>query len=118
MEVLRRRKTPIKAVLLDQKTFAGVGNYLADEVLYQARIAPTREASELTEEEVTKLRGAIKKVVATAVEADADETKFPDTWLFHHRWGGKRGAAKIGRYDIVRETVAGRTTAWVPALQK
>jgi formamidopyrimidine-DNA glycosylase len=118
VEVLGRRKTSIKAVLLDQTTFAGVGNYLADEVLYQAHIAPARDASELSEAEVSKLRNALKKVIETAVEAGADENQFPESWLFHYRWGGKRGAEKIGRHNIVRETVAGRTTAWVPEVQK
>ena len=37
---LARRKAPLKAVLLDQSLFAGVGNWIADEVLYQARLEP------------------------------------------------------------------------------
>jgi formamidopyrimidine-DNA glycosylase len=115
---LAKRKIAIKAVLLDQTAFAGVGNYLADEVLFQARIAPKRDASELTEDEIKKLRSSIKKVIKTAVDAEADENRFPQSWLFHHRWGGKRGDEKIGRYKITREEVGGRTTAWVPALQK
>ena len=49
---LAKRKAPIKAVLLDQTAFAGVGNWIADEVLYQAKIAPKRLASSLTEKEV------------------------------------------------------------------
>ena len=53
-----------------------------------------------------------------AVEADADYRKFPDAWLFHHRWGGGRGIERIAGKEIVRETVGGRTTAWVPDRQK
>ncbi len=117
-ELVHRRNAPIKAVLLDQGVFSGVGNYLADEVLYRARIAPMRPASSLGEREVAALRRQLEEVVRMAVEVDADSDRFPEDWLFHHRWGGKRGAEKIGRHRIVRETVAGRTTAWVPALQK
>jgi len=43
-ELLHPRKAPIKAVLLDQGFSAGVGNWIADEVLYQARIDPRRRA--------------------------------------------------------------------------
>jgi formamidopyrimidine-DNA glycosylase len=115
---LARRKSPIKAVLLDQALFAGVGNYLADEVLYQARIAPKRLANSLAPEESAALRQALRSVLDHAVEVDADYQKFPDTWLFHHRWGGNRGTSHIDGREIVRETVGGRTTAWVPDLQR
>lgn len=116
-KTLGRRKTPIKAVLLDQSVFAGVGNYLADECLYQARIAPARIANTLTVEEVSALRKALSEVLRIAVDVEADENRFPPSWMFHHRWGGNRGPEAIDGHTIVRETVAGRTTAWVPDLQ-
>lgn len=115
---LQKRKAPIKAVLLDQTAFAGIGNWIADEVLYQARIAPKRLAVSLTEKEVGALHRAITKVLAFAVEVDADYERFPEEWLFLHRWGGGRGAERFAGGEIVRETVAGRTTAWVPDRQK
>ena len=115
---LRKRKAPIKAVLLDQKAFAGVGNWIADEVLYQAGIAPKRLASSLDEDEVAALHRSLTEVLAHAVEVDADYQRFPDTWLFEHRWGGGRGAERVQGQEIVRETVGGRTTAWVPERQK
>jgi formamidopyrimidine-DNA glycosylase len=117
-KAIQTRKAPIKGILLDQSAFAGIGNYLADEVLYQARIAPARAGSDLSKAEISKLRAAIKSIVGKAVDAEADESQFPSDWLFHRRWGGKRGAEKIGRYLIRREEIAGRTTAWVPGLQK
>lgn len=115
---LAKRKAPIKAVLLDQTAFAGVGNWIADEVLYQAKIAPKRLASSLSPEEVASLRSSIERVLAHAVEVDADYTQFPEEWLFHHRWGGGKGAEVLQGQEIVRETVGGRTTAWVPERQK
>jgi hypothetical protein len=39
-------------------------------------------------------------------------------WLFHHRWGGAKGPELIDGREITRETVGGRTTAWVPGWQK
>jgi formamidopyrimidine-DNA glycosylase len=113
-----RRRIPIKAVLLDQSALAGIGNWIADEVLYQARIAPKRSAVSLTAAETAALRRAIRSVLARAVEVGADHRQFPKSWLFEHRWGGTRGAAQIGGQTIVREEVGGRTTAWVPTRQK
>ena len=115
---LAKRKAPIKAVLLDQTAFAGIGNWIADEVLYQAGIAPKRLASSLSPVEVASLRNSIEGVLAHAVDVDADYTQFPDGWLFHHRWGGGKGAELVQGQEIVRETVGGRTTAWVPERQK
>jgi formamidopyrimidine-DNA glycosylase len=116
--LFRKRNAPIKAVLMDQHVLSGLGNWLADEVLYQSRIAPQRLASSLSDSELATLRRKIVKVLKTAVEASADSAKYPKNWLFRHRWGGSRGAEKIGRHQIVRDEVGGRTTAWVPALQK
>lgn len=113
-----RRKIPIKALLLDQGLLAGIGNWIADEVLYQSRIAPKRAASSLSDAEVAALRRAIRAVLERAVSVGADHERFPASWLFEHRWGGKRGAEQIAGQRIVREQVGGRTTAWVPTRQK
>lgn len=113
-----RRRIPIKAVLLDQSALAGIGNWIADEVLYQSRIAPKRSAASLTAAEVAALRRAIRAVLAHAVKVGADHRRFPKSWLFEHRWGGTRGAGQIAGQPIVREEVGGRTTAWVPRRQK
>jgi formamidopyrimidine-DNA glycosylase len=118
LALFARRKIPIKAVLLDQGALAGIGNWIADEVLYQSRIAPKRAAASLTEAEVAALRRAIVSVLARAVRVGADHKRFPKSWLFEHRWGGRRGAPQIGGQRIVREEVGGRTTAWVPTRQK
>lgn len=117
-KALAKRKAPIKALLLDQSLFAGVGNWIADEVLYQSKIAPKREGSSLSLKELESLRRSIKSVLAKAVELGADSDQYPKTWLFHHRWIDKRSADTIGGKAIVRETVGSRTTAWVPEIQK
>ncbi|MEO5762050.1 MAG: DNA-formamidopyrimidine glycosylase family protein [Vicinamibacteria bacterium] len=112
------RKAPIKAVLLDQSTFAGVGNWIADEVLYQAGIAPQRVAANLSKAEIARLRTTLLRVIRRAVSVDADSDKFPESWLFHRRWGRVKGSKTLEGHDIVHDTVAGRTTAWVPTRQK
>ena len=119
--MLRERKAPIKAVLLDQSFAAGIGNWIADEVLYQAGIAPKRPASTLSREEARRLRGKIRGVIGRAVGAGSDSDRFPRWWLFHRRWGHRRGgppATTVRGEHIRHETVAGRTTAWVPSAQR
>ncbi len=116
--IFAKRRVPIKALLLGQTTLAGLGNWLVDEVLYQSRISPKRVASTLDKREVAALRKAIAAVVKKAVAVGADYERFPRSWLFEHRWGGGRGSQQINGHRIVREEVGGRTTAWVPTLQK
>jgi formamidopyrimidine-DNA glycosylase len=116
--MLAKRKAPIKALLLDQSLFAGVGNWIADEALYHAGISPKRLGSELTPQEVERLRDALAGVVALAVEVGADSSRYPPGWLFHHRWGGGKGVELVEGRRIVREPVGGRTTAWVPEVQR
>ena len=115
---LGQRKAPIKAVLLDQSFAAGVGNWIADEVLYQARIDPSARANTLTLPDVRRLRGRLKHVIETAVEVDGLSARFPKRWLFHHRWGKDSEAVTARGERIEYVTIAGRTTAWVPDVQR
>jgi len=116
--LLAERSAPVKALLLDQSFAAGVGNWIADEVLYQARIAPRRRARSLSEAEARRLRAALQSVIRAAVAARADSDRFPRTWLFHRRWGRDPGAVTAGGEKIRHDTIGGRTTAWVPAVQR
>lgn len=116
--LLDRRKAPLKAVLLDQSLFAGVGNWIADEVLYQARLRPDRRADGLRPEETARLRTRLLGIVRRAVALDADSDRFPRSWLFHRRWG-KDAEARTARGErITHATIGGRTTAWVPSRQR
>lgn len=116
--LLSRRRAPIKAVLLDQSVFAGVGNWIADEVLFQAGIRPDRAASALSAAEVARLRSRLRAIVTRAVAVHADSDRFPPGWLFHRRWGRQAGARTRGGEPIVHQTIGGRTTAWVPSRQR
>ena len=112
------RKAPIKAVLLDQAMFAGVGNWIADEVLYQAGIRPQRPGSDLSGGEIARLRATLLRIIRRAVAVNADSDRFPAGWLFHRRWGRVRGSKMPNGAAIVHDTVGGRTTAWVPSRQR
>ena len=70
-DVLRKRKAPVKSVILDQRRIAGIGNIYADEALFEAGVLPTRLGGELTGKEVAKLHAAIRTVCCAASKAAA-----------------------------------------------
>ncbi len=111
------RSAAIKALLLDQRLFPGVGNWIADEALYQAGIAPHRPAGLITRDEVARLRRKLQAILRKACAVDADKQRFPADWLFHVRWGRKQGTITRRGEKVEHQTVAGRTTAWVPQAQ-
>lgn len=116
--MLQGRTAPIKALLLDQRLFCGVGNWVADEALFASGIAPQRQGTSLDSQELKRLEEALAYVLKKAVEAEADESRYPQNWLFHVRWGGSRGEAYHQGLEIRRDQVGGRTTAWAPDIQK
>ncbi len=116
-EQLGKRKAPVKAVLLDQGFLAGVGNWIADEVLYQAHIDPHRRCTELSDDEIKTIRTVTLRVIRQACKWEADYTRFSTKWLFHHRWGKNEAAKTYDGKEIDFSVVGGRTTAWVPAVQ-
>ena len=66
---LEGRKAAIKSLLLDQRIIAGLGNIYADEVLFRARVRPTRPGGQITPEEMTRLRKAIGPIMKAGVAA-------------------------------------------------
>ena len=117
-ELLRVRGGILKSLLLDQAFAAGVGNWIADEVLFQAGIDPRRRASSLTDAEARRLRARLGAIVKRAVDANADDSLYPRTWLFHRRWGKQDDAHTTRGERIEHVKIGGRTTAWVPARQR
>lgn len=67
-ERLAGRSAAIKALLLDQRIVAGIGNIYADEILFRARIHPLRPAGSLTAEEVKRLRSAVRPVLSDGLK--------------------------------------------------
>ncbi|KAL2643115.1 hypothetical protein R1flu_010702 [Riccia fluitans] len=116
VQALQQRKGVVKSVLLDQTFLAGIGNWIADEVLYQARLHPARQVSSLTSEDCKTLYYSIKEVVEWSVKVNSDHEQFPKSWIFHQRWNKKPGS--LEGHEIKFITVGGRTSAYVPALQK
>lgn len=115
---LGRRGGVVKSVLLDQSFAAGVGNWMADEALYQAGIDPRRRANRLSGEECARLRRKIRHVSLRGAQALLAGRAYPARWLFHRRWGKKAGMRTFDGHVIEHVDIGGRTTAWVPAVQR
>jgi formamidopyrimidine-DNA glycosylase len=122
----RRRRAPIKAVLLMQERFPGVGNWMADEILWRAALHPRRLAGALTAAEVKTLWRECRNVCRQALVAIAGRGRklprdlnvnIPRTWLFRHRWRPGGRDPKTGT-PLAHATIGGRTTCWSPARQK
>ena len=64
----RRRKTPIKAVLLDQSVAAGTGNIYADEALFLAGVRPGRRAARVTRRESAAIADGLRRVLLRSIE--------------------------------------------------
>jgi formamidopyrimidine-DNA glycosylase len=112
----RRRRTSLKAVLLMQERFPGVGNWMADEILWRARLHPSTLAGALDAGGARALWRVVRRVARLAVETIDDAWEYPSTWLFARRWrpGGRcpRCSAELSRAPI-----GGRTTCWCPRCQ-
>jgi formamidopyrimidine-DNA glycosylase len=87
--ILASRKTPIKALLLDQTLIAGIGNMYADEALFEARIHPLRPANTLNKTEILKLHSAIQNVLKRGILNKGAST------VTYIRPGGTKGKAQL-----------------------
>ncbi|KAG8533286.1 uncharacterized protein KY384_002069 [Bacidia gigantensis] len=88
---VQSKRIPIKALLLDQANISGIGNWVGDELLYDAKIHPEQYSNTLSEPQIAQLHKSMHYVCKLSVDTLADSSKFPEEWLFKHRWGkGKK----------------------------
>jgi formamidopyrimidine-DNA glycosylase len=110
-ERVGRGTIALKARLLDQGAIAGVGNLLADEALWRARLSPRRVAGELTAEELDRLRRALRAATRDAIRQGGVHTgRFVQA-------RGRGGACPRCGGELERATIGGRTTFWCPRCQ-
>lgn len=114
---LTNQSISIKALLLDQKrVISGVGNWVADEVLYQCQLHPDQKY--LTPEQAHGLFSQLQSILAEAVDCLNKDQDYPDHWLFGYRWTKKKqGSDSLGR-QLTFLTSGGRTSAIVTSVQK
>ncbi len=125
---LGQTKRAIKTVLLDQKVVAGIGNIYASEALFRAGIDPRRQASSLSDQEITKLYQAIRKILSKAIDyggtsaadqayiqPDASPGRYQERLRVYQRDGQK--CYRCGGI-IKRFKQGGRSTFWCPDCQR
>jgi formamidopyrimidine-DNA glycosylase len=117
-EAMRGRRAPIKALLLDQRRVAGVGNIYADEALFMARVHPLRPAGRLSRGQYEALREGVVTALSAGIDArgasiddfrhiDGVRGSFQDRFLVHLREG--EPCVRCGT-AIRKIVVAGRGT--------
>lgn len=105
-------RTPIKARLLDQTRIAGIGNLLADEILWRAGLSPLRPAGELSPAALARLVHHMAEVLAELSARGGSHTG--DLMAERHPGGRCRRDGS----ELARATVSGRTTYWCPRHQR
>jgi formamidopyrimidine-DNA glycosylase len=125
-EILSRKKTKVKPLLMDQSFIAGIGNIYAQEALFRAGIHPERPANSLTKEEVKKLFLEIQKVLNEAIQCrgssiddyvDAKGQK--GGFEKYHQVYGLNGRSCYKCNTVIKKIeLAGRGTCFCPKCQK
>lgn len=109
-----RSKSPLKSLLLLQNYFPGIGNWMADEILFQAGVHPETSAGRFRagSKSLTRLWESIRFVCRESLEkVGQDFSDPPASWLFHERW--KRGGFCPRHHLLLsRKVVGGRTTVF------
>jgi formamidopyrimidine-DNA glycosylase len=123
---LTKTRRSLKAVLLDQRVVAGVGNIYADESLFEAKLYPGRLARDLSPRESERLRKMVAVVLNRAIarrgtsirdylDGNGDRGGYQDEFRAYGRTGDP---CRRCRTAIVRIRLAGRSTHFCPKCQK
>ena len=97
---------------MDQAKLAGLGNLLADDTLYRARLDPTRPANSLSDQELATLHRSMRSTIRILGRRGGSHTGD----LQPHRVRG--GMCPDCDAELRREDVGGRTTFWCPVRQR
>ncbi|MER7544287.1 DNA-(apurinic or apyrimidinic site) lyase /Formamidopyrimidine-DNA glycosylase [Actinomadura meyerae] len=113
-ELLSHRRGRLKSALTDQTVIAGLGNFLADEICWHARVNPLRTASDLDAAELTALHRALRRVLRDSVEARRVPPR--RDWLTGVRDDPGAACPRCGT-PLCSRRVSGRRTVWCPVCQ-
>ncbi len=123
---LEERRAPLKALLLDQRIVAGIGNIYAVEALWRAGIRPSRQARRTSRQRLQRLAREVRAVLSEAVEQGgttirdyAEPSGNFGYFAVHLEAYGRQGEPCRRCGQILRaDVVGGRTTAWCPGCQR
>lgn len=124
--VNKRRRSTIKQVLMDPKVVVGIGNIYSDEILFHAKVRPTRVVSSLSDKELAAIYKWIKPVLIKGIKAKGssvgDFVRTDGTWgqmgKFHFVYGRKGQKCKKCGSIIEAVKLGGRTASFCPECQK
>ena len=109
VDISRRRRGPIKATLMDQRVLAGVGNILANEALFAARLDPRRPSRSLDAADLRRLSRALRAIIGRALKRDGQRL---------HVYGRSGEPCPSCRARLRSAAIAGRTTTFCPRCQR
>ena len=112
---LEGRRGEIKATLMNQRIFAGIGNIYSDEILFQVRLHPRTSVARLDEGAFHDLHDQTRRVLYAGIERGADPGGMPESFLLPHRQEGADCPRGNGR--ILKIKAAGRTAYYCPTCQ-
>ncbi|MEO1449804.1 MAG: zinc finger domain-containing protein, partial [Bacteroidota bacterium] len=113
---LTKRRVAIKTALLGQKLVAGIGNWIADEMLYQANIYPEVPCNTLEKKQLLHLHDLMLDIMQTAIKREAHYDDFPAHFMVPARWA--KGDCPACDTKLERIVVGGRGTFFCPSCQK
>ncbi len=114
----RRARLAVKAALLQQERFPGVGNWMADEILWRARLDPRKLCGRLRPASVEAVWRETREVSATALATvGVDFSDPPEDWFYHARWTAAGHCPRCAG-SLRTATVGGRTTRWCGRCQR
>jgi formamidopyrimidine-DNA glycosylase len=114
--IFGKHRGAVKAILLNQRLIAGIGNLYADEILFRARIHPAAEAARLSVGDLRRLFRATGYVLEKAIALKTDFNRLPKSWLLTRR--GRHGKCPRCGRALKSAIVGGRTSWFCPYCQK
>jgi formamidopyrimidine-DNA glycosylase len=114
--IVGKHRGAVKAILLNQKLIAGIGNLYADEILFRARMHPATEVARVSDKDLARLFRTMRHVLERAIALKTDFNRLPKSWLLTHR--GKGGRCPRCRRALKSATIGGRTAWFCPHCQK
>lgn len=114
----KKKSRVIKTVLIDQSLIAGIGNEYSNEILFQAKIDPTRKISTLSAEEIKRIYTKMRAILHKAVSFGGVQ-KLPPSWLLYHiKISRDMRCPRNKEHILKRKTVGGRSAIYCPIDQK
>jgi formamidopyrimidine-DNA glycosylase len=114
--IFGKNRGAVKAILLNQKLIAGIGNLYADEILFRAKTHPASQAARLSDKDLGRLFHATRSVLQKAIALKTDFNRLPKSWLLTRR--GKQGRCPRCARELKSATIGNRTSWFCAHCQK